>query len=101
MSAELQGLNAGYVAQLLEDYLDEPASVPPEWRALFERDAACSGASGLRRLLEARRRKGTGTRSRAAAPAPPTPEAPPPALPSRSEPLGAARVRRRPSHPVD
>ena len=32
------GLNAGYVAQLLEDYLDAPASVPAEWRALFEDD---------------------------------------------------------------
>ena len=32
------GLNAGYVAQLFEDYLDAPASVPPEWRALFEED---------------------------------------------------------------
>jgi 2-oxoglutarate dehydrogenase E1 component len=53
MSAELQGLNAGYVAQLLADYLDSPASVAPEWRALFERDETVLGTlPGLRRLLE-------------------------------------------------
>ena len=31
-----QGLNAAYAAQLLEDYLEAPASVPSEWRELFE-----------------------------------------------------------------
>jgi len=36
--ADLSGLNAGYVAQMLEAYLDAPASVPDEWRQLFERD---------------------------------------------------------------
>jgi len=36
-AADLTGLNAGYVAQLLEDYLEAPGSVQPEWRALFER----------------------------------------------------------------
>jgi 2-oxoglutarate dehydrogenase E1 component len=30
------GLNAAYVAQLLEDYLDSPASVPDAWRRIFE-----------------------------------------------------------------
>jgi 2-oxoglutarate dehydrogenase E1 component len=33
---DLQGLNAAYAAQLLEDYLEAPASVPDAWRALFE-----------------------------------------------------------------
>ncbi|HET9242258.1 MAG TPA: hypothetical protein VFN99_02370, partial [Gaiella sp.] len=33
------GLNAAYVAQLLEDYLEAPASVPDEWRQVFESDA--------------------------------------------------------------
>ncbi len=33
------GPNAGYVAQLLEDYLEAPASVPREWRRLFEEGA--------------------------------------------------------------
>ncbi len=32
------GLNAAYVAQLREDYLDSPASVPDEWRRIFEAD---------------------------------------------------------------
>ena len=36
-SADLSGLNAGYVAQMFEAYLDAPASVPDEWRELFER----------------------------------------------------------------
>ena len=31
-------LNAGYVAEMRESYLDAPDSVPDEWRALFELD---------------------------------------------------------------
>jgi 2-oxoglutarate dehydrogenase E1 component len=31
------GLNAGYVGQLLEQYLDNPEAVDPAWRELFER----------------------------------------------------------------
>src|SRR5215472_11807536 len=47
------GLNAGYVAQLLEDYLESPASVPQEWRTLFEHDdEVLSALPGLQRLLE-------------------------------------------------
>lgn len=48
------GLNAGYVAQLLEDYLEAPTSVPAEWRAHFEQDpgAVLSALPGLARLLE-------------------------------------------------
>jgi 2-oxoglutarate dehydrogenase E1 component len=34
--AEVDGLNTGYAALLLEQYLDNPSAVPPEWRALFE-----------------------------------------------------------------
>src|SRR6476660_5070509 len=33
---ELDGMNAGYAALLLEQYLDNPGAVPSEWRALFE-----------------------------------------------------------------
>jgi 2-oxoglutarate dehydrogenase E1 component len=33
---EVDGLNAGYAALLLEQYLDNPSAVPAEWRALFE-----------------------------------------------------------------
>ena len=52
-AAHTNGLNAGYVAQLLEDYLDAPASVPAEWRELFERDpeAVVAALPGLSRLL--------------------------------------------------
>jgi 2-oxoglutarate dehydrogenase E1 component len=35
-ATESTGLNAAYVAQLREDYLDSPASVPDEWRRIFE-----------------------------------------------------------------
>jgi 2-oxoglutarate dehydrogenase complex dehydrogenase (E1) component-like enzyme len=34
--SEVDGLNAGYAALLLEQYLDNPGAVPSEWRALFE-----------------------------------------------------------------
>jgi len=51
--ADLSGLNAGYVAQMLEAYLDAPASVPDEWRELFERDpdAVTGSLPGLAGLL--------------------------------------------------
>ena len=35
-ATESTGLNAAYVAQLRADYLDSPASVPDEWRRIFE-----------------------------------------------------------------
>ena len=35
-ATESTGLNAAYVAQLRADYLDSPASVPVEWRRIFE-----------------------------------------------------------------
>jgi 2-oxoglutarate dehydrogenase E1 component len=44
---ELTGPNAAYVAQLLEEYLDAPASVPPEWRRLFEADREPPSAVGV------------------------------------------------------
>jgi 2-oxoglutarate dehydrogenase E1 component len=53
--ADVDGLNAGYAQLLLDEYLENPESVPSEWRALFE-----SGESelvrtrpGLLRLVEA------------------------------------------------
>jgi 2-oxoglutarate dehydrogenase E1 component len=48
----LAGLNAGYVGQLLEQYLENPGSVPAAWRALFETDAALVARAlpGLERL---------------------------------------------------
>jgi 2-oxoglutarate dehydrogenase E1 component len=35
-ATDVTGPNAAYVAQLLEDFLDSPASVPDEWRRVFE-----------------------------------------------------------------
>ena len=31
----VDALNSGYASQLLEEYLENPESVPSEWRALF------------------------------------------------------------------
>ena len=54
-AVDLNGLNAGYVAQMLEAYLDAPSSVPVEWRELFERepDAFRRSLPGLDGLLGA------------------------------------------------
>jgi 2-oxoglutarate dehydrogenase E1 component len=51
---DVDGLNAGYARLLLDEYLDDPEAVPPEWRALFENgdSAALQGLPGLTRLLE-------------------------------------------------
>ena len=51
---DVDGLNAGYASAILEQYLENPESVPSEWRALFEggsRDVV-AGLPGLSRLLE-------------------------------------------------
>jgi 2-oxoglutarate dehydrogenase E1 component len=50
-----EGLNAGYVAQLLEDYLDAPSSVPAEWRKVFEEngETAVAVLPALRGLIDA------------------------------------------------
>jgi 2-oxoglutarate dehydrogenase E1 component len=37
-AGESTGVNAAYVAQLRVDFLDSPASVPDEWRRIFEAD---------------------------------------------------------------
>src|SRR3954453_10250500 len=88
---EVDGLNAGYAALLLEQYLDNPSAVPSEWRALFESgpEALLATQPGLARLLEQVERDGDGGNGRvevatpqpapapaasAAAPAPPDDE---------------------------
>ncbi len=74
---DVDGLNAGYATTILEQYLENPESVPSEWRALFE-----SGESdlvrelpGLARLLETMHHDGNGGTAVAA----PTAAAPTPA----------------------
>ena len=77
MRANLEGLNAGYVAQLFEDYLDSPASVPAEWRAAFETDDAILDLlPGLRVLLAARTNGDLGSAAPQLTPAPPPAAAP-------------------------
>jgi 2-oxoglutarate dehydrogenase E1 component len=51
---DVDGLNAGFARTLLEEYLENPESVPPEWRSLFESGDSEVVAShpGLVRLLE-------------------------------------------------
>jgi 2-oxoglutarate dehydrogenase E1 component len=73
---DVDGLNAGFARDLLEDYLENPDAVPSEWRELFESGHSDLVAThpGLTRLLE---RAGNGNTAAAAPPAPPV--APPPA----------------------
>jgi 2-oxoglutarate dehydrogenase E1 component len=76
---EVDGLNAGYAALLLEQYLENPAAVPGEWRDLFERspEALVAVHPGLARLLE--RAAGEGNGHAAVAGPPPAAPSPPPA----------------------
>src|SRR5207247_1417005 len=78
---DVDGLNAGFARDLLEDYLENPEAVPSEWRELFESGDSDVVAThpGLARLLE---RAGNGHHAPAAeapapAPAPAQTEAPP------------------------
>ena len=48
---DVDAVNAGYARLLLDDYLDDPDSVPAEWRTLFEGGEALSGLPGLDRIL--------------------------------------------------
>ncbi len=71
----VDGLNAGYAGDLLEEYLENPQAVPEEWRALFDRGETevVQHLPGLRRLLATR---GEGDGREAAVVAPPAPPAP-------------------------
>ncbi len=88
-SPQQSGLNAGYVGQLLEQYLENPEAVDPAWRKLFEQadDGVLSTLPGLARLIGARSAE-DGNGAATAAPPPPTVPAPPveaapaPALPA-------------------
>src|SRR5438128_2258646 len=96
---EVDGLNAGYAALLLEQYLDNPGAVPSEWRALFEtapEEELLALQPGLALLFERLERNGgNGHAPVAVAPvAAPVPEpaaapAPAPAAPPRPAPAPA------------
>ncbi|MFL6019358.1 MAG: 2-oxoglutarate dehydrogenase E1 component, partial [Gaiellaceae bacterium] len=84
MPHDVDALNAGFAGQLLEQYLENPSSVPEEWRSLFE--TADNGEllglqPGLVRLLERR------TNGASIAPAP-APAAPAPPVEADEELLG-------------
>src|SRR3954454_12279773 len=70
---EVDGLNAGYAALLLEQYLDNPSAVPSEWRSLFESapEALLAVQPGLARLLEVLQAGNGGNGHVEAAPPPP------------------------------
>src|SRR4051794_16609790 len=78
---EVDGLNAGYAALVLEQYLDNPSAVPSEWRALFESapDALLAVQPGLARLLERLERNGGDAQAPAPVAEPPPPAASAPA----------------------
>ena len=59
-SHDVDALNAGFAGELLEEYLENPSSVPAEWRALFESGDTDLLATqpGLVRLLETLERRG-------------------------------------------
>ena len=79
---DVDGLNTGYAALLLEQYLDNPTAVPEEWRHLFESEpeALLRSQPGLARLLELAAADGDGhTTPPVAAPPLPPPAAPAPA----------------------
>jgi 2-oxoglutarate dehydrogenase E1 component len=75
------GLNAGYVGQLLEQYLDNPEAVDPAWRELFEGadESVVSALPGLERLLTRTKSDGRGNGG-AVAEAEPVAAAPEPAV---------------------
>ena len=91
---DVDGVNAGYARLLLDEYLDNPEAVPPEWRAKFEGDATLlRELPGLARLLDQRQRDGNGKTNggTVAAQAPPAASSPPsPAASAPAQPAPAA-----------
>ncbi len=82
---DVDGLNTGYAALLLEQYLDNPGAVPEEWRALFESEPELllQRQPGLARLLELAAADGDGHTA-------PVPTSPPPAPATAPAPAAAA-----------
>jgi 2-oxoglutarate decarboxylase len=72
-------MNAGFVQEMYEQYLRDPASVDPEWRALFE-----NGGKGLEPVTGAPADKG---------PALPRSDAPAPSIAGTAQPLKGAAAR--------
>ena len=100
MNVQSSGLNAGYLGQQFERYLDNPEAVDPEWREFFEGadDTLIASLPGLERLVSLRQRDdGNGVAPVAVAPSEPEtttvaaePAAPPAAAaPADGELIGA------------
>ncbi|HEU5243572.1 MAG TPA: hypothetical protein VFU33_04155, partial [Gaiellaceae bacterium] len=72
---DVDGLNTGYAALLLEQYLDNPGAVPEEWRDLFESEpeVLLQRQPGLARLLERAAADGDGHVATVAPVPPPAP----------------------------
>jgi 2-oxoglutarate dehydrogenase E1 component len=93
---EPSGLNTGYVSQLLEQYLDNPESVDPAWREVFERadPSVISALPGLSRLVAVREPEGDGAVAQPGV-------APPPSESAAAEELEPLRSAARPVLAVD
>ncbi|MGB2876082.1 MAG: 2-oxoglutarate dehydrogenase E1 component [Gaiellaceae bacterium] len=87
---DVDGLNDGFARALLEEYLENPEAVPPEWRSLFESGASELVAThpGLTRLLELLREDGNGHVPETVAPRPEAVPVPPAAPAVDEELLG-------------
>jgi 2-oxoglutarate dehydrogenase E1 component len=88
-SFDVDGLNAGYARALLDEYLENPESVPSEWRHLFESGDSELVAThpGIARLLETLRTDGNGSAAAPPAPAPAPGRAAAPAPAAVDDPL--------------
>ena len=89
---ELNLVNAGYVADLYEQYSSDPSSVDPEWRKLFD-----SGADGFEPVAAAVQAPTNGTggggEGAGAAEAPKSVQAPQPKLPDGATPIKGPAAR--------
>ncbi|MDX6474250.1 MAG: 2-oxoglutarate dehydrogenase component [Gaiellaceae bacterium] len=86
---DVDGLNAGYAAVVLEQYLDNPSSVPAEWRALFETsdpEELLALQPGLAVLLDRLEQNGGNGHAAVAAPPVSAPVATPAAAPAPAVP---------------
>jgi 2-oxoglutarate dehydrogenase E1 component len=86
---DVDGLNAGYARALLDEYLENPEAVPPEWRALFESGDSELVAThpGIARLLEQLVTvAGNGTNGHTEAPPAPAPAPEPTSVESTQSP---------------
>jgi 2-oxoglutarate dehydrogenase E1 component len=87
--ADVDGLNTGYAALLLEQYLDNPGAVPEEWRDLFEShpEVLLERQPGLARLLSQYQADGGGNGEVAVPVAEPPAAQPASAPPAAAEPV--------------